>query len=148
MLSKKLYREVWYNKSQFLTVFLIVFIGVLVFSGIHAYMDGMDKYSNEFYENNNLQDLWMTGENFTQDELDSITQKYGKNTTETLGIEIKNGDTKKTNSITINDSNDKVRVCDHKFNYIKLKDNGIYITEKLAKILGVSVGDKIEWHIL
>lgn len=28
-------------------------------------MDGMDKYSNEFYENNNLQDLWMTGENFT-----------------------------------------------------------------------------------
>ena len=111
-------------------------------------MDGMDKYSNEFYENNNLQDLWMTGENFTQDELDSITQKYGKNTTETLGIEIKNGDTKKTNSININDSNDKVRVCDHKFNYIKLKDNGIYITEKLAKILGVSVGDKIEWHIL
>ena len=44
---------------------MIVFIGVLVFSGIHAYMDGVDKYSNEFYENNNLQDLWMTGENFT-----------------------------------------------------------------------------------
>ena len=74
-------------------------------------------------------------------------QKYGENTTETLGIEIKNGDVKKTNTITINDSNDKVRVCDHKFNYIKLKDNGIYITEKLAKTLGVSVGDKIEWHI-
>lgn len=41
MLRKKTLRDIKYNKSQFFTIFLMVFLGVFVFAGVHAYMDGM-----------------------------------------------------------------------------------------------------------
>ena len=40
--------------------------------GIHSYMDGMRKSGEAYYENNNLQDLWLTGENFSDDDLKEI----------------------------------------------------------------------------
>ena len=43
MLRRKLYRDLWHYKGQFFTIFLMVFIGMLAFSGIHGYMDGMDE---------------------------------------------------------------------------------------------------------
>lgn len=39
----------------FYTIFIMTFLGVFVFSGIHAYMDGMDYSGQRYYEENNLQ---------------------------------------------------------------------------------------------
>ena len=47
MLRRKLYRDLWHYKGQFFTIFLMVFIGMLAFSGIHGYMDGME-YNEEW----------------------------------------------------------------------------------------------------
>lgn len=70
MLLKKCLREIKINKSQFINIFIMVFLGVFVFTGIHAYMDGMEKSANDYYEKNNLQDLWVSGENFTKQDLE------------------------------------------------------------------------------
>lgn len=72
ILNKKIYRDIKNNKSQFITIFLMVFLGVFVFSGIHAYMDGMQVSGDKYYEEKNLQDIWVQGENFTEDDLESI----------------------------------------------------------------------------
>ena len=64
MLNKKILRDIWKNKSQFITIFLMVFLAVFAFTGIHAYMDGMRESSKIYYENQNLQDIWLTSENF------------------------------------------------------------------------------------
>ena len=50
MLKKKLFRNLWHYKGQFFTIFLMVFIGMLAFSGIHGYMDGMDESAKEYYK--------------------------------------------------------------------------------------------------
>ena len=50
MLKKKLFRDLWHYKGQFFTIFLMVFIGMLAFSGIHGYMDGMDESAKEYYK--------------------------------------------------------------------------------------------------
>jgi len=42
MLKRKAFRDVKQNFSSFFTIFLMVFLGVFVFAGIHAYMDGMN----------------------------------------------------------------------------------------------------------
>ena len=42
-LSKKRLRDIRQNKMQFFNIFIMVFLGVFVFAGIHAYMDGMEK---------------------------------------------------------------------------------------------------------
>lgn len=57
MLRRKLYRDLWHYKGQFFTIFLMIFIGMLAFSGIHGYMDGMDESAKEYYKEYNLQDL-------------------------------------------------------------------------------------------
>ena len=74
ILNKKLFRDVKNNKSQFVTIFLMVFLGVFVFAGIHAYMDGMKVSGDEYYEKNNLQDIWIQGENFTEEDLKQIKE--------------------------------------------------------------------------
>ena len=50
MLNKKILRDIWKNKSQFITIFLMVFLAVFAFAGVHAYMDGMRESSRIYYE--------------------------------------------------------------------------------------------------
>ena len=63
MLKKKMIRDVLQNKSQFITIFLMVLIGVMVYVGIESYMDGMINAADKFYSENNLQDLNVMGNN-------------------------------------------------------------------------------------
>ena len=74
VLNKKVFRDIKNNKSQFITIFLMVFLGVFVFSGIHAYMDGMKQSGDSYYESNNLQDIWIMGENFKEEDLNKIKE--------------------------------------------------------------------------
>lgn len=72
MLRRKLYRDLWHYKGQFFTIFLMVFIGMLAFSGIHGYMDGMDESAKEYYKEYNLQDLWITNTNVADSDLEKL----------------------------------------------------------------------------
>ena len=72
MLFKKMLRDIKNNLSQFITIFLMVLIGVMAYSGIEAYMDGMTHTADVFYSENNLQDLNVIGENFSKDDLENI----------------------------------------------------------------------------
>ena len=71
-LTIKMLRDIKQNLSQFITIFLMVAIGVMVYSGIEAYMDGMTETADKFYSENNLFDLNLIGSNFTKDDLDNI----------------------------------------------------------------------------
>ena len=88
-------------------------------------------------------------ESIKKNELDELYKKYGKNTSESLGIEIKNKDGKReANNIFVTDANNYIRFVDNK-NRIKEKptDDGVYVTYKLASTKGYKTGDKITWHI-
>ena len=71
-LNIKMIRDIRKNLSQFITIFLMVMIGVMAYSGIESYMDGMTETANKFYSENNLQDLNVIGANFTKEDLDNI----------------------------------------------------------------------------
>ncbi len=88
-------------------------------------------------------------ENLSDNELETLYDKYGNNTSKSLGIEIKNTDGKReSNNIFVTDAGDYVRFVDNK-NRIKDKptDDGVYVTYKLANNKGYKIGDKITWHI-
>lgn len=67
-LNKKILRDIRINKSQFINIFIMVFLGIFAFSGIHGYMDGMDLSASKYYDEYNLQDLWISGKNFNEDD--------------------------------------------------------------------------------
>ena len=84
-----------------------------------------------------------------ENELQVLYDKYGNDTSKSLGIEVKAKNGKKeSNNIFVTDANDKVRFVDKK-NRIKNKptDDGVYVTYKLADTKGYHIGDKITWHI-
>ena len=88
-------------------------------------------------------------EDITKEELQIIYDKYGDNTSESLGIEIKDKSGKReSNNIFVTDAGNYVRFVDNK-NKIKSKpsDDGVYVTYKLASNKGYKLGDKITWHI-
>ena len=72
MLKKKMIRDMKLNKSQFIAIFLMVFLGVFAYCGIRSYMGGMTESADKFYTECNLEDLTAIGENFTQEDLDTI----------------------------------------------------------------------------
>lgn len=72
MLHKKLFRDIKNNLSQFITIFLMILIGVMAYSGITSYMGGMSKTKDEFYVNNNMFDIELIGNNFTNEDLEKI----------------------------------------------------------------------------
>lgn len=82
MLKKKMLRDMLQNKSQFLTIFLMILIGVMVYTGIEAYMNGMIFAADTFYENNNLQDLNVLGTNFTENDVNKIKSLENVNNAE------------------------------------------------------------------
>ena len=88
-------------------------------------------------------------EGISNEEYNSLYEKYGSKTSQSIGIEIRDKDSKReSNNILITDAGDYLRFVDNK-NKIKDKptDDGIYVTYKLAETNNYKLGDEIEWHI-
>lgn len=83
MLKRKMMRDIRKNISQFLTIFFMVLIGIMAYSGIEGYMDGMKETSDNFYEEYNLQDLNVMGLLSVEDidtikEIDNVKDVEGR----------------------------------------------------------------------
>ena len=144
-LNKKLYRDIKLNKSQFITIFLMVFLGVFVFSGIHAYMDGMKTSGDNFYEQNNFQDIWLTGENFSKEDLDKVKETENvkdaeRQLTITTTLEGFDDVILETNFIESNNISKMYVVDGEGFDKEK---SGVWLDSYLAKNLDLKVGDEI-----
>ena len=50
----------------------MILIGVMAYSGITSYIGGMSKTKDEFYTNNNMFDIELIGNNFTNEDLEKI----------------------------------------------------------------------------
>lgn len=86
-------------------------------------------------------------ETISDSDLNKLINDYDNHSTETLTIEVDLGDGYESNTAFINDSNNYVRNLDKNNNYFELKDNGIYITRKLAVLNDLKIGDTIKWHV-
>ncbi len=145
MLRKKLFRDIKQNSSQFITIFLMVFLGVFVFSGIHSYMDGMKKSGDDYYKKNNLEDLWLSGENFTANDLSNAKKINNVVNAErilqiTTTLDNYNDVTLQANFIESNEISKMNIVEGTKFDKDK---KGVWLDSYLAKNLGLKVGDTI-----
>lgn len=145
MLGKKMIRDILQNKSQFLTIFLMVLIGVMVYVGIESYMDGMIQTADTFYTENNLQDLNILGTNLTIDDLNKVKDLDHVNDAErklvVTGIDASKDD--KTYLISFIESNNisKFYVVDGvEFDANK---KGVWLDNFYAKENNLHVGDTI-----
>ena len=141
-------RDVARNKARtFMGIAGVTGCCMLLVCGFGMF-DSMNKFLDDQFDNlYNFNYKLSMQEGYSSDQFDKIVEKYGENTSETLGIEIKNGDLREANNIFVDDSNDYVRIVDGNGDFAKLSDDGVFVTRKLAEVKGYKVGDTISWHI-
>ena len=72
MLSKKMFRDIRKHKTQFLSIFLMAFLGVFVFAGVGGESVGLEVNVNKYYEDTNLADGWIYSANLDDDFVDKV----------------------------------------------------------------------------
>ena len=141
-------RDIGRNKSRSLMAIVGIIGCTMLLVCAFGMLDTMNAYLDwEFDTINNFEYKISLSNNYTDEQLKNLTDKYGKSTSQNLGIELKTGDKKETNSLIVNDAKESLRYTNHNKEYMYLEDNGIYITEKLSEKYGLDIGDEISWHI-
>ena len=143
MLIRKMFRDIKRNLSQFITIFLMVLIGVMAYSGIEAYMDGMKKTADVFYSENNLQDLNVIGANFTNDDLTKIKELDNVKDAERKLSLTATTDKDRTLLLNFIESNNISKfyvVKGEKFNKEK---SGVWLDQFYADENNIKIGDEI-----
>ena len=59
MLFKKMLRDISDYKFQFISIFLLAFLGVFLFSGINAEEMGLESSIDNYYDETNIADGWI-----------------------------------------------------------------------------------------
>ena len=121
---------------------MLVVVAFGMFDSLKSYV------SWEFGIINNFEYKLSLSSDYTNKQYDDIISKYGNNTSQTVGIEFKSHNDIIVKPLTINDSNGLLQVTDHSRSPIKMKDDGLYITEKMIQINNLNIGDIVEWHIV
>ncbi len=148
MLRKKMIREILRNKPQFITILLMVMIGVMVYAGIEAYMDGMTATANRFYTKNNLQDINVISTSFTKSDLDKIKSLDKVNDAErklTLTMNDCNDD-KKSYLVNVIEKNNISKFYVQSGIKFDSKKDGVWLDYFYAKENNIKVGDKISFE--
>ena len=142
MLKRKMFRDIKKNLSQFITIFLMIMIGIMAYSGIKAYMDGMAKTGDKFYSENNLFDLNVMGY-LNHDDLEKI-----KNIDNVKDAELKlsvtaTTDKKKTLLLNFIESNNISKFYVLKGTGFDSNKSGVWLDNFYAIENNIKVGDTI-----
>ena len=60
VLRRKLVRDMWHNRMQFLAVILLCALGTWVFSGLDAAWRMLDLSAQTYFDEQNVADVWIT----------------------------------------------------------------------------------------
>ena len=160
MLRKKLLRDIKENLGQFFTIFAMIFLAIMAFSGINAFSDGLKYSSVEFYEKNNLQDLWLYGENFSEEDLDKIKALDNVADVERYlsmqgSVDVKNSESSEIENIQVElnflDAEDDEKNISTMYlrdgeEYSPDKD-GVWVGYYFAKARDIQVGDELTFYV-
>ena len=72
MLRQKMFQDMKQNKWQFISIMIMAFLGVFIFTGIGGEWAGVENYRKDYYEQTNLADGWIWGEGFSNDDLNKV----------------------------------------------------------------------------
>lgn len=143
MLKRKMLRDIRQNLSQFVTIFLMVLIGIMAYTGIQGYSFGMVEAANRFYKQNNLQDLNLVGRNFSAQDLAAVKSIPGvKNAERKLSLTATSNQ-EKTLLLNFIESNQISRFHVVSGQPFDAKKSGVWLDEFYAKANNYKLGQKI-----
>ena len=145
MLRKKMMRDIKQNLSQFITIFLMVFIGIMAYSGIESYMEGMKQTANNFYGDYNLQDLNIMGE-LSEADISTVKEINGvKNAEGKLNVNtVLEDDSDVTISMNFIEENDISKFYIVEGKEFEKDKRGIWLDNFFAEENNLKIGDTLK----
>ena len=146
-LSKKMFRDIRINKTQFISIFLMAFLGIFAFCGVCSEYYGLEQTSADFYDKTNLADGWIYNTTITDDALDEINN-FTTNSEKQLVVQSV-GDFSNDPDITLHFVEDneisKFYVSEGE-DFNLSDDSGVWLDKRFADAQNLSVGDNISFE--
>jgi putative ABC transport system permease protein len=150
MLLRKMLRDMKLNKTQFISIFLLAFLGVFIYSGVCSEGNGLAVTSDRFYTNTVLADAWIYGNDFTEEvakkvsEVEEVTGVERRLTLKSIG-DFSNHPTIKLHFVEAYSISRFYLVEGEVFS---LTDpDGVWLDLRFAEAKGLHVGDQISFTI-
>jgi len=142
------YRDAKRNKFRALmTIIGVIGCSALLVCAFGMY-DGMNDLKDwEYNQINHYDSKLVVEDNTTQSTIDDIANKVGGDKIMESSIEIESDTAKKSGSLLVLNQTDLITPTDYDKNKIDIKDNEVSISQKMADMLDIGIGDTIKWHI-
>lgn len=144
-LRKEFWMEIRKSKSRFISILLIVALGVAFFSGIQASSPDMRYSGDAYYDESSLMDIKVVGTmGLTSDDVSSIESIDGIESAEgAWSTDVMCGEGQKQKVLHIESINDTVNKLDVQEGRLPEKSGEIFLDSTFASSNEYKVGDKV-----
>ena len=145
-LSKKMLRDIKINKTQFISIFLMAFLGIFAFCGVCGEYYGLEQTSSDFYTNTNLADGWIYNTTITDDAIDEINN-FTTNSEKQLVVQsVANFSNDPDITLHFVEDNEISKFYVSQGQEFNLSDeSGVWLDKRFADAQNLSVGDNISF---
>ena len=148
MLFKKMLRDIAKHKTQFLSIFLMAFLGVFVFAGVGGESVGLEVSVNDYYDATNLADGWIYSANLDDNFVDKVNNLSPTKDSERQLVLDSIGNFSNDPEITLhfleNNTISKFYLLDGEDVNISDED-GVWLDKEFADAKNLKVGDNISF---
>ena len=143
------WRDAKRNKSRALmTIIGVIGCSALLVCAFGMY-DGMNNLKEwEYSDINHYDSKLVVEDNASVSQIDNVADNVDGDKIMESSIEIESDNAKKSGSLLVVNDTDLITPTDYDRNHVEIKDDEVSISQKMADMLGVKVGDKVKWHIM
>lgn len=143
------YRDAKRHNFRAITTIVGVMACTMLLIYAFGLYDGMtDSEHWEFDKINHFENKLVVDEDANLSDVNKVADMVDGDKIMESAIEIESDSSKKTGSLLVLNGTDLITPTDIHQNRIKIKDDEVAISQKMANLLGVGVGDTVKWHIM
>ena len=152
MLRRKMRREIFRNKTQFISIFLMAFLAVFIYTGVGGEWRGLVRSSDDFYDATNLADIFIMGFGFSEEqeravaEIEEVTATERRAVIEAAGKSSPKGEFEKAPKISLyfveKNEISAMYLIDGK-SFDSGDADGIWLDGRFAEANELKIGDKL-----
>ena len=146
MLLKKMFRTLWQYKAQFISMFIMVALGIGVFLGFHVEWYSLEVDTREIYDATGFADFRIySDKGFSEKDLEAVKAISGvEDATRFLSLNVAVKDDKDTLALTVSENMNVsgILLMDGE-PYDAQDPDGFWLSDSYAKANGIGIGDSM-----
>ena len=145
MLNRKLFRTAWNYKSQFISMVIMIAIGVGIFLGFNMEWKSLEHNAFTFLEDTNYADFRIYSETgFTEKDIEAIQNIDGVDAaTRYFNVNVRIKDTKKSLSVNVSENYTVSTMLIMEGAAYHENTDGIWLSDKFADANSIRIGDRL-----